>query len=1103
MDIRIPFLNAFKLRITGNITSGTHTETADMNVVRNLIVNFVRRGRIFQAHGIDVQGRIVILNLGTLPSGTYGVELVGYYNGEPWRFFRKDVFEIVRQNSDATPAGSGDVPTYDVTFELNFGGESVSPEYVDAAIAAHDADGQAHADIREALQTLETELRQEIAEAGEVNDVQIDGQSILDPETKVANIDSSQFGKVDDVKVNGVSVLDAETKEASIDITASVVENDTPGNPTANATMQDGNINIEFEHVKGERGNGIASVTEELSDQDGGINTHTIHYTDPNIPDDIFHTRNGRQGRPGADFQPIEDVSGLHIAHDLGYDEAKVMSQEGVTNAVEPLKRVINGEDTDFTYISSGAAAGKMMHPNSPSISSNLVTPASGTGQISEAKFIKQGETVRVTTYCDTARQFAAIAKFSSPTATGGTKLGGMGIIASDPPVLNTREWTADEDCYVRVSGIVEGMTAAIIPASRVAKKSELDSAVDALTESINAVEEGLQEEVDGIDERLTVVEGKIAGKMDIPCDNVGVLHPNTAQISFPNAGHTARYNFRYSNIMTLHQGDVVYVKTYRKDNLTSTNIASYPNTDVSSSGTKHASTRGDDPQNAFIEYSYTVESETELIRVCGWVGGYDGEPERELITTVTPKGAIATLEDLQEVQTQVEDVQAQVEEIANGSSTLPDYWKEHIQAKLDEVATEQGGDSFIFITDVHYSQNFGMSTDVIANIVKDYPFAKVIVGGDICSTGFDMKNDSAGAYTNYDQMMTREIKAFEQLFDKAGKYARVYTARGNHDYSEHNQVSKTKHWASEAVKHMRGLIDGIGVYDNAANSPDSLYYYFDNREAKIRYIIVDCVDGSDIGSLVISNTQMQWVAATLNDLEEEWKAVIVGHCPITTYFAVSYETGRDKFPKFREMLLAYNKRLSPTIDGISYDFSEAVGKIILYIHGHTHVDNQAFHDGIPCVATMCDKYNHHAWSPFAEGTDLAVSPKTKVTAKEQAFDAVTIDADKLVVSCRRIGLGHDRHFHVGEIEVQAGSTVPLEASIITPSLWKACDEDVMNNNAATDAKGSGDYDMPVKNVFATIDSNGVVTANAQGDVLVFAEDADHNREFFHIKVIG
>lgn len=328
MDIRIPFLNAFKLRITGNITSGTHTETADMNVVRNLIVNFVRRGRIFQAHGIDMQGRIVILNLGTLPSGTYGVELVGYYNGEPWRFFRKDVFEIVRQNSDATPAGSGDVPTYDVTFELNFGGESVSPEYVDAAIAAHDADEQAHADIREALQTLEAELRQEIAEAGEVNDVQIDGQSILDPETKVANIDSSQFGKVDDVKVNGISVLDSETKEANINITASVVADDEPGTPAASATMQDGNINIEFEHVKGE-----PLTWDDLTDQQkaslkGDQGDSAVY--DPNNPS-------------APDFV---------MANTTGGSTTKSMTQKAVTEALAS-QNIADWEDAGANKLTS------------------------------------------------------------------------------------------------------------------------------------------------------------------------------------------------------------------------------------------------------------------------------------------------------------------------------------------------------------------------------------------------------------------------------------------------------------------------------------------------------------------------------------------------------------------------------------------------------------------------------------------------------------------------------------------------------------------------------------------------------------------------------
>lgn len=95
----------------------------------------------------------------------------------------------------------------------------------------------------------------------------------------------------------------------------------------------------------GKRGNGIASVTEEMSEQDGGTNTVTI--TDDDGQTHTIHTKNGRTGRPGADFQPIEDVSGLSIAHDLGTDEGKVMSQKGVTDAHSDLAKGMSSEVTE------------------------------------------------------------------------------------------------------------------------------------------------------------------------------------------------------------------------------------------------------------------------------------------------------------------------------------------------------------------------------------------------------------------------------------------------------------------------------------------------------------------------------------------------------------------------------------------------------------------------------------------------------------------------------------------------------------------------------------------------------------------------------------
>ena len=56
-------------------------------------------------------------------------------------------------------------------------------------------------------------LEDQIKNAGKIDDVQVDGNSIVT--NKVANLNSSKFGKVDDVRVNGVSVV--TNKIANID----------------------------------------------------------------------------------------------------------------------------------------------------------------------------------------------------------------------------------------------------------------------------------------------------------------------------------------------------------------------------------------------------------------------------------------------------------------------------------------------------------------------------------------------------------------------------------------------------------------------------------------------------------------------------------------------------------------------------------------------------------------------------------------------------------------------------------------------------------------------------------------------------------------------
>lgn len=94
-------------------------------------------------------------------------------------------------------------------------------------------------------------------------------------------------------------------------------------------------------HVKnGERGNGIASVTEELSDQDGQLNTYTIVDTDGR--EHVIHTRNGRTGAQGDSV--LVGQGDLPLAHVLGDDNTKAMSQKGVTDAIRDITELDKDE---------------------------------------------------------------------------------------------------------------------------------------------------------------------------------------------------------------------------------------------------------------------------------------------------------------------------------------------------------------------------------------------------------------------------------------------------------------------------------------------------------------------------------------------------------------------------------------------------------------------------------------------------------------------------------------------------------------------------------------------------------------------------------------
>ena len=332
--MRIPDGNAFKLRIAGQIKTGEYVETADFSVVRNMIVNFVRRGREAQTSSVDGAGRIVVENDGSLARGVYGVELTGYYNGEPWRFYVKDVFQIVNENAESDePTGVDNVPVYDVTVDVSFGGDGISAAFVEAAVNMHNSDENSHPHILGEL-------------SGKVDDVEVDGESVVetDPVTgkRIVGFRKNQFGKVDDVKVNGESVLnennEAEitvpTKTSELDNDADFATNDDvdekvaahmvnevkvsvdntapTGQPSAEKTFQDGVLDITFKNVKGEKGDPL--TWNDLTDAQKA-------------------SLKGAQGA-SAIFDPETGNILATLEPGIGTNDANAMTQKAVTEEI-------------------------------------------------------------------------------------------------------------------------------------------------------------------------------------------------------------------------------------------------------------------------------------------------------------------------------------------------------------------------------------------------------------------------------------------------------------------------------------------------------------------------------------------------------------------------------------------------------------------------------------------------------------------------------------------------------------------------------------------------------------------------------------------------
>ena len=295
----------------------------------------------------------------------------------------------------------------------------------------------------------------------------------------------------------------------------------------------------------------------------------------------------------------------------------------------------------------------------------------------------------------------------------------------------------------------------------------------------------------------------------------------------------------------------------------------------------------------------------------------------------------------------------------------VPSYWKEYLNTvafpKFYNNLLNIGnhGVSFLFFTDVH--ENTGWAN--LVNTVHQEIHGDAIVNGGDLINGSTSKSDNI----NTIRKLMKEIPNQKQ-----------YLVRGNHDANTNFSESTSDNEISESEFYALCM----KPVENMVISNGELYYYFDNTNQKVRYIVLDtgAPDGNEI-----SNEQIAWMVSRITELSSDWTVVIFAHMVYTKIddIAVSGE------------------KITEALDALTTG-----AKIACVVSGHTHKDQSYIADGgYPIIITTA----MNAWQESKIQGDIL--PRTYGTITEFAFDTFFIDTQNRTINVVRIGAGTDRTF--------------------------------------------------------------------------------------------
>ncbi len=346
----------------------------------------------------------------------------------------------------------------------------------------------------------------------------------------------------------------------------------------------------------------------------------------------------------------------------------------------------------------------------------------------------------------------------------------------------------------------------------------------------------------------------------------------------------------------------------------------------------------------------------------------------------------------------------------ADDYRTIPDYWNGYLEEKIRQIHAKQieGGvhaASFGVIADFHFTVNCLRSPALMEKILDDCGIPYFFLAGDFVS-GMGMIEP---------EDLIRETVCVRRLFSRIEN--KMLLAQGNHDPAYSTIPGHGYAESLTAGQIYEYMFRFQTQYPNRVFGEGGTYFYADDCEHKIRYIVLNSHDTPNddvkpdgfpmypkMRCVGFGQTQLRWFAETALDVptpdsgaDVPWTVVLCTHesvCGDEEYFNREIVLGLiDAFRKHT----VYEGRSDCTDPAynasVCADFTGRGGDFAVWVGGHTHRDMEQNADGILLLTTASDSFN-----------DIG-------NTDEQCFDIFTVNKAEHTICATRIGRGEDRAF--------------------------------------------------------------------------------------------